>query len=739
MTNLGPSLRHVTAGNEADFMLGIEGHGWHAFDVVRFHGVEAISQPFRFDITLARAADQGPMPLEPLLNLSATLSIAAEGRWRLVHGILSDVERLEHTGTLILYRARLVPHLFRAQLRRRCRVFVDRTLRDILTTVLENRARPDTPGSGGLTQLSEEGRAPGRVSFDTYAAPAAHYRWAVSDETRLRDPLLRSYAVQYNESDLAFLSRLLEEEGLSYFFEVAEQGAVMTITDRPGHMPLCDYDATYSLRTGVMGGGADVRHEVIQGFGERAAMAPHTVTMRDFAWPRSRVTLEARADGTSAGDADHFEYPARDEGVASDPCRVPAHVVMERFEVERRLTSGVGTVRTMTPGYRFRIDDPHATGEAQELLADSVETFATQLQPESAVLAAQAFPIPSTGVGYRSHFRALPASQQYRPARVTPRPRIDGVQTALVSAEEHASPPEINADRHARVRVRFPWDQTPATGQPTSMWIRVSHAWAGGAFGGLYHPRVGHEVVVAYLQGDPERPMIVGRVYNVQTPPPYDGSSQPTLSTVKSQSSPNAQGSNELRFEDEAGQEEVYLHAQRDLNEVIERDHTAKVGRNHRVDVERRQTINVGASRSLSVGGSRSATIGENDTITVRRGDREVEVVSGDMTIRAENGKIHLTTGPAFIEMEDDKIELNSGRGARVRIGGNVIHVDASQIRLQTPQGARVELNQPDVIVTAGANITAMANEITELGGQRVVVTASDDVDVHGNPIKLNC
>jgi len=190
------------------------------------------------------------------------------------------------------------------------------------------------------------------------------------------------------------------------------------------------------------------------------------------------------------------------------------------------------------------------------------------------------------------------------------------VQAAVITAEEYpeSERPAINADALGRVRVRFPWDQRPDGNdqKPTSEWIRVSQFWAGASYGALYTPRVGHEVLVAYMQGDPDRPVIVGRVYNPQHPPPYDASKDPTKSTVKSQSAETKKevdGFNEIRFEDRAKKEEIFLHAQRDFNEVVLASHSTSVGGD--------QSNSVGGNQSNSVKGHREHTIDDYETVTV--------------------------------------------------------------------------------------------------------------------------
>jgi len=736
---------HVTSPHRPQFHLGLRGIGWGAFDVVRSRAVESISQPYRIDVTAVRSIAMGPVDLGTLVGASATLAIAGDLRWKQMHGIVVDVQLVGHTPSYLSYELVIAPTIYHASLRRRCRTFVDWTLRDILTTVLENRSLAGD-GPLGLTLMSGDPTPPSPVPlFAAYTEPQWMYRFVVGDRTRLEHAELRSYVVQYNETDLAFLSRLLEEEGLSYFFETVSDGVMMTITDSPGAMPLFPSDLI--SRTQAVSTGHGVEGEYVVSIGERASLSPNSVTVRDFAWPRSRTRLEAqvRSQEATSADSDHFEFPARDEAVTDRPCEAPANVILERFEVDRHTARGTGTVRVITPGYRWHVHDFGARDH--DVLVVSVEAHGEQLRLPELNLPPMLFGAGDGATRYANRFEVLPMTIRFRPSRSTPRPRIQGVQSALVTAEEHgSSPPEINADADARVRVRFPWDQNPAGNRATSMWIRVSQGWAGAAFGAHYVPRVGHEVLVAYLQGDPERPVIVGRVYNRQTPPPYNASTQPAVSTLKSQSTPDASGSNELRFDDSAGAEELYVHAQRDLVERVEHDESASIGHDQSirvehdqsVDVSNEQSISVGANRTLTVGADRRATIDGNDRTTIQRGDRFVSVDQGNSLVTCPAGSLTLNTGMANIEMLRDRIKIETGLGASIRLEGDEIYISAKKIYLYTSEGAKVELDQQDLTL-GGRQILGIADSVIDFNTDEMNITASAELDVKGAPIKLNC
>jgi type VI secretion system secreted protein VgrG len=702
----GTQAGSTNRGNQADYVLGTA-EGWSAFGVVRWHGVEEISQPYQYDIVLTRPTTSGAVDLDTLLDAPATFRIAsqqtAQPVWRNVHGILAQAEEIDRTSTTILYRVLLVPHVWHARYRRRCRNFYKKPLQDIVSSVLENRSPSHPEGLGGLARFTTAQAPDASPDFSSFSPATATYRWDVKDTARITDATAYPYVVQYNESDFDFFSRLLEQEGLSYYFEHAGDQVVLAITDKPGVSPKFDQAPAYELRRANKAGAAQ-NQEIVRAFIDARRLRSRAVTVRDWDYYRSARPVQATVN-EAPGDMDlsrHFEFPGNEERVLEQPCMHAAEVRMERYDAERAMREGASSVRTMQPGYRFTLHDADGVLQDQKLLAVRVESYAIERAPEGTILDEEPFGFAHTtgahAAGYDSRFVALPESVPFRPPMITPKPRIHGVQTAVVTAEEYPEDqrPVVNSDDLARVRVRFPWDQREDKNDktPTSRWIRVSQFWAGAGYGAHYMPRVGHEVLVAYLQGDPDYPVIVGRVYNKQHPPPYDGKLEPTKSTVKSQSAKDKEevdGFNELRFEDRKGKEEIYLHAQRDLNEVVLASHTTSVGgdqsnfvghdqtnkvkghREHTVDDY--ETVTVGDDRTTNflanehhaVSGSRDTTIGINETLGVvgfRKtgiGANDDLTVGGWHNIQVAAGQTIFTGGKRDVTAEADQTYKTTG------------------------------------------------------------------------------
>ncbi len=700
-------LQTISRGNRPDYVLGTE-LGWDAFEVVRFAGREGLNELFEYDILLSRSAELPPVDIDPLVDSGATLRIATEARWRGVHGIVAEAVVVDQTSTVVLYRMVLVPHLWRADLRRRCRTFVDKSVRDVVSAVLENTASGGTSGRG-LARLTEAPTPPPREpSFESFSVPAGSYRWAVADPARIEQS--RAFLVQYNESDLNFVRRLLAAEGISFFFEHAAEGAVLTLSDRPGHAPLFERDASYELVGGS--GGAARDQEIVRSHRRASRLRAGSVVMRDYRWRASDTLLQAREQGQGASELEHFEFPAADEDSA-EPGRAPARFQMERFAAEAALTQGYGTVRTHEPGYRFTLVDRAGLRDDAVLLVTRTETHAVQLLPDDTQLDLEPLGLAREASKdepfFEVRYHGLPARLTFRPKRETQKNTIAGVQSARVSAEEVGEGTELNSDKFGRVRIRFPWDQRPSDGTPSSKWVRVAQYWAGPGFGALYVPRVGHEVLVAFERGDPDRPIIVGRVYNELNPPPY-AEPNTTISTIKSESvgqdGSDAEGFNEFRFEDAAAKEQVFLHAQRNLDEVVRASHTT------------------------TVGGDQANTVGGNQSNTVF-GDREHNV-SGTELVHVAGNRTTNFDASEFHQVGADRI---TGIGANDIHGINAHH----SITVGAGQAFTISGGQKYVIsggqdytvtgdrslsVSAAHTITVGADESLMVGGTRSVNVA---------------
>jgi type VI secretion system secreted protein VgrG len=536
-------------------------------------------------------------------------------------------------------------------------------------------------------------------------------------------------------------------------------------------------------------------------------MRSRAVTMRDYDWSRSLSRLEATWT-EQEGDADvdgHFEFPADDERNRKEPGSFPAQIRLERFGVEAMLREGSSSVRALEPGRQFRMHDDDGQHEDVDLLVVRVETFATERAPEGTVLDDEPFGFArSSGPlrpGYENRFQVLPVAKQFRPAIRTPTRLIHGVQTARVTAEEHpeAGRPEINVDPHGCVRVRFPWDQRDDSDPtPSSAWIRVSQHWAGPGFGALYNPRVGHEVLVAYLQGDPERPVIVGRVYNEPNRPPYDASQYPTRSTLKSQTAiPVGEGFNELRFEDAATLEEIFLHAQRDLNEVVRANHSTSVGgdqsssvtgkrshsvkgtetvtvtgdrtttfesnENHTVYSQRMTTIgtddllgvfgnqetkvsvnrstDIGAEDELKIGASRKVTIGANQEAQAN-GHFLFKAMNGYWTLSSDFQVSSTTAGfyqkaQHVVNVMGAVISVTPGT-IELTVGGARITMSGGRIHLNNGAGSFIDLSGGNITMKAGGSVFARSGGTTTVSAGGDMFLVGSNINATGGVIKLN-
>jgi type VI secretion system secreted protein VgrG len=305
-------------------------------------------------------------------------------------------------------------------------------------------------------------------------------------------------------------------------------------------------------------------------------------------------------------------------------------VRLEERRARVELLAGKGRVARLSAGFQFQLEDHPVQALNAKYLLLAVRHVGSSREGTKVTA-------DSEGTeSYRCHLEAIQASVPFRPSRSTPQPIIPGPQTAVVVGPKGE---EIYTDAHGRIKVQFHWDRTGKNDDSSSCWMRVSQAWAGPGWGALYLPRIGQEVVVEFLEGDPDRPIVIGAVYNGLNAPPYELPKDKTKSTLKSDTSPGGGGANELRFEDAKGSEEVYLHAQKDLHIVVENDKDQKVHGNETLAVDKDRTITVGGNQNLRVAKNDTSKVGGDQTLTVN-GNRSTTVagnhtesVGGNQTV----------------------------------------------------------------------------------------------------------
>ena len=307
------------------------------------------------------------------------------------------------------------------------------------------------------------------------------------------------------------------------------------------------------------------------------------------------------------------EYLTQNEGRQLAQARLQAAIMFKDTAL------GQSDVPRLLPGFTFSLHGHDLDNFNQEYVL--VEVNQSGKQPQ--VLGEKA--LDESGTHFGNHFIALPSSVVIRPERITPRPTVVGVQTAIVTGP---SGEEIYPDKHGRVKVQFHWDRQGKQDENSSCWIRVSQAWAGAGWGAMFIPRIGQEVIVDFIEGDPDRPIITGRVYHGTNTPPYELPAEKTKSTVKSDSTKGGGGSNEIRFEDKKGSEEIYIHGQKDWTIAIDNNKNQTVGAN--------ETLAVGANRTKTVGNDQQETIGANKTITVSSNHTETIGVNKTETSRVQ-------------------------------------------------------------------------------------------------------
>ncbi len=555
--------------------------------ISRFEGTERLSQLYEFQIDFHPRSEQ-PLDGAELLGAEALLMVTVPGGApRLVHGKVRSVKVLGFREGRWQYRLHVVPMLWWLTRVQRSRIFQGKTVPDILTQVLQE--------AGVDARLSLSG---------SYEA--------------------REYCTQYRETDFTFISRLMEWEGLFYFFEHSESGHTLVIGDKPSvHEPLPG-GAVLPLRD------QDERSadgEYLYSLEGVHRIRPGAVHLKDYDFEKPTLDVSGKAKSPQGVPAlEIYDYPG--EYVAPGVGKQAAKVRMEEGAQAARTLEGESVAPGLTPGYCFEaVDNGSHAGEYTV-----VEVVHAGTLPETAGGR------EAHGRLYRNRFRCMPSQVPFRPRRLTPTPSIPGVQTAIVVGPAGE---EIHTDGHGRIKVQFHWDREGARDDKASCWVRVGQAWGGPGWGALYLPRIGQEVIVRFLEGNPDRPLIAGTVYNGENPTPYALPEDKTKSTLKSASSLGSNGFNELRIEDAAGVEEIFTHAQKDeelLTEndkdqevrgyedlLVEKDRARTVEGHQRLDVRRddssrvrgNQSLQVRGDRSTETSGSHSEAVEKNQSITV--------------------------------------------------------------------------------------------------------------------------
>jgi type VI secretion system secreted protein VgrG len=673
-----------------------------------FSGEESISNLFRFrlnvktDIATSFTWDQ-------LLAQKVNFGIRPLGsaKERHFHGVVSEITEIDRDKNFRYYTLEVVPQLWFLTQVHRSRIFQHKTVPDILQLVLT--------GLDVVYQI--------QGTFEQ-----------------------REYCTQYQETDFNFISRLMEEEGIYYFFKFTRGNHQMVVANTPTSHPPTPEISTIKFERDYGETRDDERIFTFEKT-QRARTVKYTLWDHHFQLAHRHLeTTKPIKETVQVGTVNHklkllpdtaenYEntgrYAQRFDGVDKGGANKPddlqkiftdnnrtRDIRIQEAESQLVLIHGTSDQRQMTSGHKFTLaDHPDANGSY-------VITAVTHTGAEGSFRSGETQP----GVSYSNSFLAIPYASPFRPPRRTVRPKMDGSQTAVV-----VGPPgeEIFTDKYGRVKVQFHWDREGQNNADSSCWVRVSTPAAGPNYGFILIPRIGWEVVVTYIEGDIDRPLITGCVYSSMTMPPYDlDTNRPDMKTVWALKSRSSQGNdptkfNEIRFQDKTGHEQIFVHAEKDFDIHVKNHLRKNIEAEEHIIVKTNQTVQVGGDISHETGGNVTEHVGGNTYRTV--GGNQTDETAGNVSIDIGGNK-EAAIGGNVDEAIGGNYNDSVGGNRGSQVGGTWI----------TNVGGRAALISGGNIHIQGQTIVLEATQITLKGGSGTVVVDPSGVSVDGPMVKLN-
>lgn len=634
---------------------------------------ESICSLYTINATvMAEPRNESRITAQALVGKPAVIALKVANKDRYFHGIIRSLTVTGREERFHYFTLEIVPQLWRLTQITDCRIFQQMTVMEIIEKIFNEFSFSD------FTDLTN----------------GPFTRW--------------DYCVMYRESYWDFLCRLMEEEGIYWYWAHEQDKHVLKLGDTTDAAVDCP-EFTVG-RYMPEGGTSDVvEQDIVMSWVTEEQLTPGSYTVRDHNFQLPTQSLEAMevslvqiGDNSSltlyeypAGSSQKFKEPDSRLGNIAQESGTIAKVRMENAECEHSISSGTSLCRTWTSGHAF---------ELTRHFRPALNTKYTLL---SVLHSAQQSPTYETNQEapdpYRNSFTCIPHSVLYRPPRKTPVPKICGPQTAVVVGPAGE---EIYPDKYGRVKVKFPWDRYAHNDDTDTCWIRVATPWAGTQWGMIHLPRIGHEVVVHFIDGDPDNPLIIGSVYNADNMPPYTLPAKATQSGVKSRSSKQGSESNynEIRFEDKKGSEEIHVHAERNLRTLVEAAETHTVGATRTTTIQKDDTYtNKEGNVTWTIEKeSRTTTIKKDDTLTLQEGTLTINVQQKDIKITVAKGNMstdvslggHSTAVPAGDVKVDAKaikqsatttIEITANASIKLSCGGSSIELTPAMISIQAP------------------------------------------------------
>lgn len=635
---------------------------------------EELGRPFAATLDVISQKRSGP--LSDLLGASVTVKTQiATGNPRYFNAIVIAAATTGAKDNAFRFRLELRPWIWLLSQVRDCAIFQNKTVWDIITGVLRDN---------GFTNFSDK-------------------RQNQSGSAQLE------YCVQFEETTLDFVTRLMEKYGLYYFIEHHDGRHDVVFADDAGsHTALLLPVPCLVEQTAIE---EDVDH--VWNWEVDLALQSGKVTLRDYNFLTPSTDLTAKALGSAThpyGNLEVYDYPGP-YAAAADGQKL-ATVRLQEIASRHEILRCESTSAKMGTGVKFTLGGNSDSSQNREyvviastLQIDLIEGWASTRNKQLDRIASQ--------------LTLIPAATPFRLDAITPWPRMRGPQTARVVGKEQQ---EITTDQYGRIKVKFFWDRSEAQDDTASCWIRVAQSWSGAGWGGMVIPRVGQEVVVDFIDGNPDRPLVTGCVYNATNTVPYALDANKTRSTFQTRSSADGGGGsgfNELRFEDKKDNEEVFLQAQKDLNVTVLNNETVTITQDFVTTVQKgkRDTTVSEGNDSLTVSkGDRSVTVSQGkDSLTVSQGDRSVTVSQGNDSLTVSQGNLSITVSAG-------KVSVSAGQAIELTVGANSLKIDTTSLT-----------------ATVGGNSFKMdPGGITLSGAPEVKLSGAAMVEISGAMVKIN-
>ena len=648
--------------------------------LVAFHGEEEISRLFSYELEMI--SDDNAIAAADIVGKKIGFSVQlADESPRFFHGFVKrffagDENDLGRRN----YRAEVVPWLWFLTRTTDCRIFQNKTVPQIVEEIF-----------GDL----------GFSDFEIGHIKGEHPK--------------RDYCVQYRESDFNFVSRLLEEEGIFYFFKHEDGKHTLVLADQtPAYQDCPENEVDYPRDRGT------------QAFEDHITSWEHRYEFRSGKWAQTDYNFETPSASLMTKTNTVMELPGVDKyeqydfpgeyGQTSDGEPL-TKTRMEEEEVEHDVVHATSMCKTFTPGGKFKIRQHPSNSEAGKAFVIT----AIQHSAAESVAYETGAAIDET---YENSFTCIPDSVIFRPARLTPRPIVRGPQTAVVVGPAGA---EIYPDKYGRVKVQFHWDREGKKDENSSCWIRVSQPVAGQGWGAMVVPRIGQEVIVEFIEGDPDAPIITGRVYNAEQMPPYELPANKTQSGFKSRSSMGGSGDNfnEIRFEDKKGSEQVFIHAEKNQDIEVENDETHSVGHDRTKTIDNDETTHVKHDRTetvdnnetITIGGNRTEKVAKDETITID-GNRTEKVAKNETVQIGKNESVKVSDNRSYNVGKNDTLDV--GKVLSIT-AGDQINITTGKSSIVMKKDGTIVISGKDITIKGSGKITAKASKDMILKGKKIL------------------